>query len=206
MKKFTTFTGVIAGITAGLTMLGLFFILHFPIMITLILTFASFFGIYIVLFAFRPKDQLTIDLGTGITPEMIQTLLRESKEKIRELEYLTKQLKDEKMRATIYHIISTVKKIYENIRRDPEKMKVARQFLSYYFDTSISIVNKYSQLSMQDVKSPEISKALMKAENMLNSIDIAFNKQLAKLLSNDAMDLDVEIETLEKTFRSEDLK
>ena len=206
MKKFTTFTGVIAGITAGLTMLGLFFILHFPIMITLILTFASFFGIYIVLFAFRPKDQLTIDLGTGITPEMIQTLLRESKEKIRELEYLTKQLKDEKMRATIYHIISTVKKIYENIRRDPEKMKVARQFLSYYFDTSISIVNKYSQLSMQDVKSPAISKALMKAENMLNSIDIAFNKQLAKLLSNDAMDLDVEIETLEKTFRSEDLK
>ena len=84
-------------------------------------------------------------------------------------------------------------------------MKVARQFLSYYFDTSISIVNKYSQLSMQEVQSPEISRSLLKAENMLNSIDIAFDRQLARLLSNDVMDLDVEIETLEKTFKAEDL-
>ena len=137
---------------------------------------------------------------------MLETVLNESEEKIRELENLANNMKDEKIKAKIYHIIEIVKKIYVNIRRDPEKMKIARQFLSYYFDTSISIVNKYSQLSMQEVQSPEINNALLKAENMLSSIDIAFDKQLAKLLSNDVMDLDVEIETLEKTFKAEDLK
>jgi len=205
MKQFTTLAGIISGIASGLMMLGLFFILRFSLLITLVLSLVSFFGIYIIMFALRPKDQMAIHLGNGITGEMLQTLLRESEEKIGQLENLAKQISNETIRAKIYHIISIVKKIYENIRKDPEKMKVARQFLFYYFDTSISIVNKYTQLSQQEVQSPEISKALLKAENMLNSIDIAFDKQLAKLLSNDVMDLDVEIETLEKTFKAEDL-
>ena len=205
MKNFTFIAGVIAGIAAGLIMLGLFFILRFSLLVTLVLSMLSFFGIYIILFALRPKDQLAINFGNGITGEMLGNLLSEGEEKIKELENLGKQIRDEKIKAKIYHITGIVKKIFENIRKDPEKMKVARQFLSYYFDTSISIVNKYSQLSKQEVQSPEISKALLKAENMLNSIDIAFDKQLAKLLSNDVMDLDVEIETLEKTFKAEDL-
>jgi len=206
MKRFTTAAGIIAGILSGLIMLGLFFLLHFSLLFTLVLSLAGFFGIYFILFALRPKDAFTFNLGNGITAEMLQTVLEESEEKIKELEKLAKQVRDEKIRAKIHHILIIVKKIYANIRRDPEKIKVARQFLSYYFDTSISIVNKYSQLSMQDVRSPEISKALLKAENMLNSIETAFDKQLVKLLSNDIMDLDVEIETLEKTFKAEDLK
>jgi len=206
MKKLTTGAGIISGIAAGLVMLGLFFLFQFSFLITGILSIVTFFGIYVILFALRPKEQFTINPGSGITAEMIQTTLRESEEKIRELEKLAKQIPNENIRGKIFHIIVIVKKIYENIRKDPEKMKIARQFLSYYFDTSISIVNKYSQLSLQDVHSPEISKALLKAEDMLNSIDIAFDKQLAKLLSNDVMDLDVEIETLEKTFKAEDLK
>jgi len=206
MKKFTTLAGILAGIASGLIMLGLFFLLNFSIILTLVLSLAGFFGIYFILFALRPKDTLTFNLGNGITAEMLHTVLEESEEKIKELEKLAKQVRDEKIRAKIHHILSIVKKIYANIRRDPEKIKVARQFLSYYFDTSISIVNKYSQLSIQDIRSPEISQALLKAENMLNSIETAFDKQLVKLLSNDIMDLDVEIETLEKTFKAEDLK
>ena len=206
MKNFTTIAGIISGISAGLVMLGLFFLLQFSILITGALSVLAFFGFYVILFALRPKNQFTIHPGNGITAEMVQNVLKESEEKIRELEKLAKQIRNENIRAKIAHIITVVKKIYENIRKDPEKMKLARQFLSYYFDTSISIVNKYSQLSIQDVHSPEISKALQKAEDMLGSIDIAFDKQLAKLLSNDVMDLDVEIETLEKTFKAEDLK
>jgi 5-bromo-4-chloroindolyl phosphate hydrolysis protein len=206
MKRFSTIAGLIAGISSGLLMLGFFFVLHFTWLITLVLSVVAYFAIYLIIFALRPKDTLKFNLGSGITEEMLLTVLKESQEKIRELENLAKQMKDEKIKAKIYHIIEIVRKIYENIRIDPEKMKVARQFLSYYFDTSIRIINKYSQLSKQEVKSPEITRALLKAEDMLNSIDTAFDKQLARLLSNDVMDLDVEIETLEKTFKAEDLK
>jgi len=204
MKKFTTLAGIIAGIAAGAVLLGLYFLLQFSLIITVALALASYFGIYLILFAIRPKDRF-INLGDGINAEMLQTVLRESEEKIGELQKMEKQIKDEQIRSKIDHIIGTVQKIYENIRKDPEKMKIAKQFLSYYFDTCISIVKKYTQLSSQEVQSNEISKALQKAEIMLSSIDVAFEKQLAKLLSNDVMDLDVEIETLEKTFKAEDL-
>jgi hypothetical protein len=40
---------------------------------------------------------------------------------------------------------------------------------------------------------------------MLNSIATAYEKLLARLLADDIMDLDVEIETLEKTFKAENL-
>jgi 5-bromo-4-chloroindolyl phosphate hydrolysis protein len=206
MKKFLNIAGLIAGISSGLLMLGFFFLLHFTWLITLVLSVVAYFAIYLIIFALRPKDTLKFNLGNGITEEMVLTVLKESEEKIREMENLARQMKDEKIKVKIYHIIGIVRKIYENIRIDPEKMKVARQFLSYYFDTSIRIINKYSQLSKQEVKSPEITRALLKAEDMLNSIDTAFDKQLARLLSNDVMDLDVEIETLEKTFKAEDLK
>lgn len=41
---------------------------------------------------------------------------------------------------------------------------------------------------------------------MLDSIEKAFEKQHARLLRDDAMDLDIEIQTLERTFNAEDLK
>jgi 5-bromo-4-chloroindolyl phosphate hydrolysis protein len=61
-------------------------------------------------------------------------------------------------------------------------------------------------LSAQKIRTPEIVATLLKAENMLNSIALAYEKLLTKLLEDDIMNLDVEIETLEKTFRAEDLK
>ena len=85
MKNFTTIAGVISGIAAGLMMLGLFFLLHFSLIITLILSLLSFLGIYIILFALRPKDQFAIKFGNGITAEMLHNLLSEGEEKIKEL-------------------------------------------------------------------------------------------------------------------------
>jgi 5-bromo-4-chloroindolyl phosphate hydrolysis protein len=64
----------------------------------------------------------------------------------------------------------------------------------------------YVDLSSQKIRTPEIAATLLKAENMLNSIALAYEKLLTKLLEDDIMNLDVEIETLEKTFRAEDLK
>jgi 5-bromo-4-chloroindolyl phosphate hydrolysis protein len=44
-----------------------------------------------------------------------------------------------------------------------------------------------------------------KVESLLSTIKQAFDKQLAKLLEDDVMDLDVEISVLEKTMKSEGL-
>ena len=50
---------------------------------------------------------------------------------------------------------------------------------------------------------PEINQTLARAEASLKVVQEAFDRQLANVLEDRAMDLDSEIELLERTVRSE---
>jgi 5-bromo-4-chloroindolyl phosphate hydrolysis protein len=93
----------------------------------------------------------------------------------------------------------------DTIQEDPTKLKPSQQFLNYYLDATVNILTKYVDLAGKDVRDAEIQKSLLKVETTLITIKDAFDKQLAKLLSNDAMNLDVEIQVLEQTINSEGL-
>lgn len=98
-----------------------------------------------------------------------------------------------------------MEKILAEIRRDPADLKRSRQFLSYYLDATINIITKYATLSSQRVDDESIGESLSRTERMLDTINLAFEKQLARLLSNDVMDLDTELTLLEKTIEMEGL-
>ena len=206
MNRFSNIAGILSGVAGGAFFLVFFFLIQMNLVFSLLLGMAGFGGAYIFIYAFRPKDRMEFNLGEGITPELIATTMKEGNEKIRILGEYAQKIKDPTVSARIYRIIEIIKKIFENFKKDPKDIRSARQFLSYYLDTCIKIVRKYIDLSSQNVSSPEIAATLTRAENMLDSIEKAFEKQQARLLRDDVMDLDVEIETLERTFSAEDLK
>jgi 5-bromo-4-chloroindolyl phosphate hydrolysis protein len=182
-----------------------FFSFHIQFFISLILGAAGYTGSYIIMAALKPKKQLEFKFNE-ITPELLETTLQEGKEKTRLLQSYAKNINDIGVQKDVEHLIDVINKIYENFKKDPKDIKVARQFLSYYFDSTLKIVKMYGELSSQKIRTPEITEMLSKAERMLNSIGTAYEKLLARLLADDIMDLDVEIETLEKTFKAENLK
>ncbi|MEZ4652606.1 MAG: 5-bromo-4-chloroindolyl phosphate hydrolysis family protein [Candidatus Eisenbacteria bacterium] len=102
-------------------------------------------------------------------------------------------------------ICRRMEQIYENFERDPKDIKTAGQFLSYYTDTTVRIIERYIELSGHDVADRDIQSTLTKVESILGQIDRAFEKQLAKLLRDDALDLESEIRLLEKTLEAEGL-
>jgi 5-bromo-4-chloroindolyl phosphate hydrolysis protein len=206
MKRFFNITGFFSGMIGGIMLMVFFFFFHLVFVTSLVLGIIGFAGAYIFLYAFKPKDQLTFNLDNKITPAQLEITLSEGNQKVKILEQYAKQITNSHVKAKLYQIIEIIKKIFENFKKDPKDIRYARQFLSYYMDTSIKIVRKYIDLSSQNLSSPDIQRILLKAENMLDSIEKAFEKQQAKLLRDDVMDLDVEIETLEKTFSAEDLK
>ena len=136
----------------------------------------------------------------------METTLKEGNEKIKLLESYTSKINNPGVIDKLKHIIDVINRIFENFKKDPKDIKVAKQFLSYYFDSTLKIVKMYADLSSQKVHTPEISGMLVKSEEMLNTIAMAYEKLLSKLLEDDIMSLDIEIETLEKTFRAENLK
>jgi 5-bromo-4-chloroindolyl phosphate hydrolysis protein len=205
VRTFHNIAGLLSGIIGGGGFLILFFAVGLPLIPSLLLGLAGFGGAYLCVYAFRPKPRLSFELGEGVTPQLLETTQKEGGEKIRALVDCSREIKDPVIQAKIARIIDVVKRIYADFEKDPADIKKAKQFLSYYLDTSIKIVRKYRDLSAQNVRSPDITATLTKAEAMLDSIEKAFGKQLARLLRDDAMDLDTEIQTLEKTFNAEDL-
>jgi 5-bromo-4-chloroindolyl phosphate hydrolysis protein len=206
MNRFFNIAGIFSGIVGGGFFFVFFFLIQMSLAMSIVLGLAGLGGAYTFIYAFRPKNRIEFNMGGGVTPELITATLKEGNEKMRILGEYAQKVSDPKVSGKINQIIEVIRRIFENFKQDPNDIKYAKQFLSYYLDTSIRIVKKYIDLSSQNVQSPEIAATLAKAVNMLDSIEKAFEKQQARLLRDDAMDLDVEIETLERTFSSEDLK
>jgi len=206
VRNFSNIAGLFSGAIGGGLFLVFFFFIQMSLLPSLLLGLAGFGGAYLFIYAFRPKPRIEFNIGEGVTPQLLETTMKEGGEKIGVLADCAKNINNPMVREKIGRIIDIIKRIFNNFEKDPKDIKQAKQFLSYYLDTSIKIVKKYRDLSAQNVRSPEIAATLSKAELMLDSIEKAFEKQHARLLRDDAMDLDTEIETLEKTFNAEDLK
>lgn len=204
MNKGNNVAGIVAGLTGGLVILLTFFLFHILLLLSLILGIASYIGVFMILISLRKKVELEFT-AEGVTPEQLESTLKEGRDKIKILDSYTPKIKNPNVVNQVTHIIEIINRIFENFKKDPKDIKVARQFLSYYFDSTLKIVKMYVELSSQETRSPEMDKTLSKAEDMLHSIGLAYEKLLSKLLENDVMDLDVEIATLEKTFKAENL-
>jgi 5-bromo-4-chloroindolyl phosphate hydrolysis protein len=138
-----------------------------------------------------------------VTAEMLKDTLKTGSEKIREIDQLTARIQDASIKQKVQGIREVIVKIFENFKKDPEDIKLSKQFLSYYLDTTIKIIRKYIDLSEQKVISTDLTESLKKVDNLLVSIKEAFETHYSKLLSNDIMDLDVEITVMEKTMKAE---
>jgi len=206
VRTFSNIAGILSGVAGGGGFLVFFFFVQLSLMPSLLLGLAGFGGVYLLIYAFRPRPRIEFNIGEGVTPELLGTTMKEGGEKIGVLVDCAKGISNPAVKAKIGRIVDVIRRIFDNFEKDPKDIKQAKQFLSYYLDTSIKIVRKYRDLSAQNARSPEIAATLSKAELMLDSIEKAFEKQHARLLRDDAMDLDTEIETLEKTFSAEDLK
>jgi 5-bromo-4-chloroindolyl phosphate hydrolysis protein len=159
----------------------------------LLLGLAGFGGLCFFLYALRPRPRIQFDPGAGITPEFLETTLKEDGEKVKALIDCSKEINDPTVRNKIARIIGMIRHIFTNVERDPKDKKQVRQFLAYYLDTSITIVRKYRDLSLQNSRSPDVASSLAKAELMLDSIGKAFEKQHAQLLRDDAPEPDTGI-------------
>ncbi|MDA3901034.1 MAG: 5-bromo-4-chloroindolyl phosphate hydrolysis family protein [Spirochaetes bacterium] len=141
----------------------------------------------------------------GVENSEARTVLTKGFEKQQTLKKLKIKVSKREIREKVNSIIDVVDRIFECIKNDPTDIKAARQFLNYYLDSTITILNKYIELSKHSTASSEIEETLKKTEELLDTIHHSFEVQLGKLLSNDVMDLDTEITLLEKTFRMEGL-
>ena len=107
------------------------------------------------------------------------------------------------VREQVVALCRTADKILAELAAQPRKLDAARGFLTYYLDAAQRIVEGYVHLTERGAATPDITATLARAEASLRVVQQAFDRQLAAVLEDRAMDLDSEIELLERTVRSE---
>jgi 5-bromo-4-chloroindolyl phosphate hydrolysis protein len=107
------------------------------------------------------------------------------------------------VRGQVVALCRTADQIIAELAAHPRKLDAARGFLTYYLDAATRIVEGYVYLTGRSSPSREIEKTVDRAEDSLRVVQQAFDRQLANVLEDRALDLDSEIELLERTVRSE---
>lgn len=135
--------------------------------------------------------------------EYVAELLAEAELKIFEIKKVSERINESPVRHTIDDIINLVQSILSSVKSDPDHASRAKNFFMYYLESTSRIINSYISISQKNIHTNKIDQSLAKAENMLLKIKEVCEKQLHEFCEDEIIDLDAEMEVLERTIKLE---
>ncbi|MBN6187191.1 5-bromo-4-chloroindolyl phosphate hydrolysis family protein [Aneurinibacillus sp. BA2021] len=130
----------------------------------------------------------------------IRQNIKEARRKLKSIRRLQFRIRSISIWQKTSHLYKVARRILAIIEEQPYRFRSARNFFSSYLDSTITIMEKYTFLISQPVRNTEMTMALKKTEAMLDDIIAALEEELMQVLSDDVLNLDVEIETMKKSL------
>lgn len=135
------------------------------------------------------------------TKRAAESVAREGMEKIRMINNLTMKISDNEKAAKIKEFCRIGVEIFDDIKKNPDHIRKAKQFTNYYLDATKKIIDQYAEMVNLKNRTPEMEETVKKIEGMLDSIKDTFAKQLASLMEDDLLDINAEISVLKNTMK-----
>lgn len=151
----------------------------------------------------QPKQEEPQKTSTG-NPK-IDALLVERDRALSEMRRLNDNIADEKISDQIDRLESRTRTILDHVVSNPTKLPQIRRFLDYYLPTTLKILNAYDRMDATGISGENISATKEKVAVMMDSICIAFDKQLDTLFSDEALDITTDIKVMEAMLAREGL-
>jgi len=171
--------------------IGLFQSIGFGIMGTA----ASIFA-----FGLDPLKGKGYTTSTGVTPAMVVEAIAEAEEKIEGIELAGSEIRDRPLRDRINRVTKRSRDILARIEQDPSDLRRSKKFLVVYLDGALEATRKYAR-TQNDLGSDQ--SMYIKFRSLLDDMEREFDHQHEKLLTNDRIDLDVEIDVLADRLKAE---
>jgi len=193
-KKENTSTIVPALISGGLFLVSLF-VVGFPLQLSILLTAGSFVGLSMLLKPRRRLGNKYIDEVSG--GEYLREELDEAGEDYSVITASLIQVKNMQVRKAAEKLQDTASVIMRYLKENPEKISLAGQFIHYYQDTAASLLQKYVKLEDAGMDGETREKFV----HTLEMLDTAFKRQYDRLVQNEKMDMEAEMEMLENSIQ-----
>lgn len=132
-------------------------------------------------------------------------VIREAEKTIEDIGAAASTVEDAAVRDKVAALCTTAVRILAALRDEPKRVGQARTFLVYYLEAAHKIVLGYVDLRSRDLRSPAVQQTLERALASLDNVQRAFERELVNLVQTEVIDLDSEVDLLEKTVKMESL-
>jgi len=137
--------------------------------------------------------------------EKFDALIGEGEIAVKELTRLRNSINNEAVCRKIDDIIEVTRKIFLDLVEDPDDYRQIKRFAEFFLPTTIKLLHSY-ELFGSDVNAGDNAKSTMtKIEDVLDSTISAYNRQYDALFSNEALDIETDIEVLKTLMKREGL-
>ena len=146
----------------------------------------------------KPKEESTGN-------EALDKMLKDGRLAIAEMKRLDDNIADPGISADIVRLEQVSQKIFDEVRRSPDKLPQIRKFMDYYLPTTLKLLNAYDRMGSAGVSGENIDGTMGKIETMMDTVVKAFDKQLDALFADEALDISTDITVMENLLAQEGL-
>ena len=116
---------------------------------------------------------------------------------IKQFVYLNREIKDDLVSMKLDMMTEYVRKIAVYVKDHPECEKKLRTFNNYYLPTTVKLMDAYKTIENMGDVGTNVIETKARIENSLDSLVLAYKKQLDSLYSAEAIDISGDIDVLE---------
>lgn len=180
----------------------LFAVLKMEIIISGVLALLIYIGSSLL---FAPNNKLVLlGIKDSNKQKEYMDLLDNGYDNYEKITKIRNQLTKPEIKAKCTLIVNQIAKILKYLEKHPNKIGQNKKFFTYYLEAILKIINSYNDISTQNVHTKEIEEVMDKTEKSLTLIEKSLEEQFSKMLQNDALDLDTEIDLLNNSINMKD--
>jgi len=121
------------------------------------------------------------------------------------LETKAESLRGTNIEAQVNELNDITSKIFAFVEKYPHKARQIEKFASYYLPTTTKLISNYEHIISHGKIGDNTNSATDRIENLLDSLQGAYKKQLDHLFADKALDIDAEAKTLSAILEQEGL-
>ncbi len=153
----------------------------------------------VLYYGLDPRQEKMIAGAHGYTTEEISETIYDAEVQIFGIEQANKQINNRLFNQRINIICDQARDIVGLLEEDPGDIRRSRKFLNTYLSGALKVTEGYAKMQREH-HSEQLTDNF---ENVLVTIESVFTEQKQKLLDDDILDLDVQIEVLSAQLKHE---
>jgi 5-bromo-4-chloroindolyl phosphate hydrolysis protein len=153
----------------------------------------------LLLYGLDPMGAKGVAIDSGVGIDELTDALESARAKVSKTEIAAKAIRNTEYKARLNSTLGWANKIINSIEEDPRDLRRARKFMNVYLDGLQQVTEKYAAThGKADTGALEEN-----FREMLVEMENTFKEQHAKLMDDDLLDLDIQIEVLKTRLKRE---